>query len=651
MAELYRSIHALTYYHVAASSTLHTDATACSAAIHVASPVSSLVQQTQHAFLSTDVALQLKTSTEEYEEPGDERPITCPNCGEQVSKGSGKPRGPLTNSKQPNSISADILFDCASRFSRDKPSSSIDRLSKKFTGSPDYIFERDSSFYPEQYALEGLFSKPLFAVAMKESYAGRHLTQQYYLIYGQTPRCWQRVIVSAIFKITRDPSAIPQASAPDNIDAACKVLPNAVDIILNKLLSRIRLFESVTRLSLTLIENEDREIIQESSQVESVEDRLEVSLSQKDEILHDVEVMGLPMVPEAEVLVASQIKSTSFTVRWNEQACVERKVAFASAGRDGDNGLHDFIEDLKLLNSLRGCHGVSQLVGVVFDDSLQHLKGYLYEAPLIFSLPRVFYAASSNSFAVPWSVRELWSKQITQAIASVHQKGITIGVLGRGQVGLRADGSAILLGFETSTRYMVDDEGEVPPELRSTDGSPLHQRMSDRTDIFQLGMLFWLLAEQKNNITGSRCSRSVCTYFPRHQCTADHTNPVELPPCFNSIPTYFSDIIRWCRSPNPSARPTARKIAEILSYESDIEACPRDVLEFLNTCCGAANTFSVHCDNCGALSHYLHYHCYACQFGNFDLCQDCVAQGIHCYKPEHILVKRTVKNGSYVHSS
>ena len=190
----------------------------------------------------------------------------------------------------------------------------------------------------------------------------------------------------------------------------------------------------------------------------------------------------------------------------------------------------------------------------------------------------------------------------------------------------------------------------MPPELRGTDGNASQQPFNDRTDIFQLGLHLWLLAEHKGNIIGSRCSRSVCTHIPRYQCTADHANPAQLPPCYGGVPTYFSDIIKQCRSLNPRARPTARRISEILSSRC-IEACPRDMLELLNTYLDDMTIHSVHCNECGVWVHNLHYHCYACELGNFDLCPDCVAQGIHCYVLEHKLVKRIIKNGNYVNVS
>jgi len=147
-----------------------------------------------------------------------------------------------------------------------------------------------------------------------------------------------------------------------------------------------------------------------------------------------------------------------------------------------------------------------------------------------------------------------------------------------------------------------------------------------------------------------RCSRYVCTNIPRYSCAADHSNPTHIPPCLGSVPSYFSDIITRCRSSNPVARPTARKIAEILSSQSNLEVCPHDALELLKTYEYEDNAFSVDCGECGHDCSNFHYHCYTCDSGDFDLCSHCVEdQKIHCFVSEHKLVKRMAKDGTFVH--
>lgn len=56
----------------------------------------------------------------------------------------------------------------------------------------------------------------------------------------------------------------------------------------------------------------------------------------------------------------------------------------------------------------------------------------------------------------------------------------------------------------------------------------------------------------------------------------------------------------------------------------------------------AAN-FAVCCNSCDRTVPDSHYHCSTCDEGDFDLCTDCVEQGVTCHNEEHWLIKRFVR--------
>lgn len=66
---------------------------------------------------------------------------------------------------------------------------------------------------------------------------------------------------------------------------------------------------------------------------------------------------------------------------------------------------------------------------------------------------------------------------------------------------------------------------------------------------------------------------------------------------------------------------------------------------------GPYTHFAVECNGCVKIIPDAHYHCSTCDDGDFDLCQDCVDQGITCYGSEHWLLKRFVKDGVVVNST
>jgi hypothetical protein len=630
--------------------------------------LTSFVRETQQSFMTEDPSLhrhlaqiyrelgeqrmrmrQLQLAIEQPSEPNNQ-PMMASNCGMTVPEEPPNTVLNRDNDEDGDSAAVDIFFDCVSRFSTNNSSSSINRLYANFSGSPDYRFESAPSFYPEQYTIEGLFSEPVFVISMKQSLED-HRTQNYFLLYAETPRRWRRIIVSATFRALRERSAISLVSATDNDEYSCKILPKALQSSLNSLFCRLELLSSVSRLSLSLREDESGQFTIESPRIEVVEDLLEKEMACEDQILQDIEDMGCTTFLEPDISVTSRISSTSYHVMVNNCKYVEQKAPFASAGREGENGFQDFFSDLKLLNSLRGCSGVVQCIGVVLDETRLHLRSYLHESPAIFSLKRVFTVANSNSETIPWSIREVWSRQIVNAVSEIHSKGLVVGVLDFGNIGLRADGTAILVRLRTSHRHLPNELGLMPPEFRNVlkDGdSTQRQTMNFRTDIFQLGYILWLLAEHRSHVTDYLCATSACTTFPRSGCTAKHANPVELPACCGGIPSYFSDVIRECRSPDPRARPTARKLAKALPFTGEF---PPSIIELVDAFAPRVNYFCVYCDECGRYTRDLHYHCNVCRLGNFDLCSTCIAQGTHCFNSEHRLVKRIMRNGRLVDGS
>ncbi len=230
-----------------------------------------------------------------------------------------------------------------------------------------------------------------------------------------------------------------------------------------------------------------------------------------------------------------------------------------------------------MLHSLRGCTGIVEFIGVVLDDTRLHFRSYLHEYPVLGTILTTLVCAQSKSEVVPWPARETWARQIIRAISDVHSKGSVVGRLCMlNKIGVRADGTAILTGIRISERHLSNKGGLLAPELRNiskTDRKTPEEMVNFRTEIFQLGLILWLLAEHKTNTAGYFCSKSGCTNSPRYMCTADHANPVELTDCSPGIPSYFNDII-GCRSPDPKMRPTALKLAKILPCKEDAQTSP-----------------------------------------------------------------------------
>ena len=521
--------------------------------------------------------------------------------------------------------------------------------------SPNSYFEQSSSFCPEQYTMKGLFSDPIYVIGITQS-EKMLKTQKYFLLYAETPRRWRRITVSATFDISQDQSAILRVRALSNLEVQIKLLPKILSDELHKLLPSLELFKSVTSLSLLFKENEMGQIVNDSTRTTICEDILEVEMSCERRILNDLKHLNCAQFLERDILVESRISSSRFKVRAGSRVCIERKVPFANSGTQGENEFHAYFQDLKQLKSVRGYKGIAEFIGVVMDDTRSHLRSYLYEYPIIGSLFTVLMCAGSRAETIPWSVRENWARQVIETVSEVHSKGFLVGCLmWLTEIGIRADGEIILAGLRTSQKHFANYNGHMAPELRDasrTDTYALNKLVDYRTEIFQLGLILWKLAEHKMNVfPGYFCSKSRCTYRPRYVCTAHHANPIELPTCPVGIPSYFNDIITQCRLRDPHLRPTAYELAEMFPPHKHNAQLSPTALNHLLQKYACPQTFYIWCIECGTLMTDMYYHCDICYQANFDLCQLCAAQDIHCFDPQHTLTKRIVTKDGVIQNA
>ena len=283
---------------------------------------------------------------------------------------------------------------------------------------PIFFLETSPSFYPEQYVTKGLFSDPVFVFAITQSEQNNQIPK-YFLAYAETPRRWRRILMPVTWKSTCDQPDFCHGISPDNFELAHKSLPAELVRPLSTKLPELDLFDSVTRLFLTLGADDAGQIV--INNAETTQDLWEIKRSGEGQILDDIEDLACPQFLESEIIVKSRVSSTCYLVQVESRTCIERKAAFATAGIRPENGFLEFFHDLKLLCSVRGCTGVAEFVGVVLDDARVHLKSFIYGSLGLGSIHNILICAKSKSERIPWSVRQIWSKQIINAVSDVHR--------------------------------------------------------------------------------------------------------------------------------------------------------------------------------------------------------------------------------------
>ena len=187
-----------------------------------------------------------------------------------------------------------------------------------------------------------------------------------------------------------------------------------------------------------------------------------------------------------------------------------------------------------------------------------------------------------------------------------------------------------LLSYQYNVRQLAPEFRESPSKA-----------MNFRSDIFQLGLIVWCIADHMDLGGWYFCPRNVCTN-PNNSCNAEHSNPVELPPCrSDDVPGCINEVINHCRHADPKARKPVRQLLEYFPEKGPPAQLP-DLVDIGSICSYVVR------DECGSLPTELHFHRNACKLGDFDLCSNCVSRGIHCLVPEHQLMKRIQKNGVIV---
>ncbi|KAI9704999.1 MAG: hypothetical protein M1836_006779 [Candelina mexicana] len=548
-----------------------------------------------------------------------------------------------------------VCIGAASEFSQDLSDSIADQYFYTPCSSMlDNQFELSSSFFPEQYVTDGPFNERIAVLVMSElEYIGEQRLDMYYLLFAETPRCWKRVAVSATSLIGSEEAVMSAVSTANSPDAAWKILPGVVQPLLEGVLSSVDLADTVTKVSICLKLQASAQLGFDPTTVIVEEDIEEARACESYSYLKDIDDMGCAQYLESEIVVYHRMSSSSYLVQAESQICIEWKAPFGGTAGPRNHSFQTWINNLRLLRHLEGCEGVTKFVGVVVDDSRTHIKSYLQEYVGL-GIKHTFEKVQAKGKTLSWTTRENWAKQIINAVAQVHRRGVVIqsDSLSLWSIGVNDQKNVFLTSLGLGAKQ--DHYGLMAPEFRqSADSAVMHHEETFRSDIFRLGLTLYQLAEHVHTYYKIHCERAGCTTIPIHRCIAEHCNPVNLPRCSPEVPSYFNDIIAACRCADPRKRlPAAsllklfppRTASELDSGEDD--SLLRDIITPSDPC-----YFSITCNGCGSLTTDLHYHCNACHCANFDICAKCLSDGISCDDDTHTLTRRVLKDRKIVNDS
>ncbi|OJD36359.1 protein kinase domain-containing protein [Diplodia corticola] len=351
--------------------------------------------------------------------------------------------------------------------------------------------------------------------------------EKFFVTYAEQPNRWRRVTVSIDF---RD-------AEPESLEADLKSLHYQRDKSariyesIRDSLPDIQFYETVTNLKL-----------------ETREGRLHVHVTEDmNEIipyppLSAIAHLDCPVFRESDVNFESHLSGFVYRVSAHGQVYIKKEIP-------GPESVEEFLYETNCLSRVRGAHSVIQFAGVIVDDKRQLVTGLLIDFAEKGALVDLLYDWK-NSAEMIWPRRERWAKQIVQGLSEIHESGFVQGDFTLSNIVIDADDDAKIIDINRRGCPV----GWEPPELARLieAGQKISIYIGVKSDLFQLGMVLWALAEQKDE--------------PERE-----ERPLMWTPASDDVPKYFKELVEACLWEEPRGRPSAR---DLLSRypEIDLEA-------------------------------------------------------------------------------
>ena len=306
----------------------------------------------------------------------------------------------------------------------------------------------------------------------------------------------------------------------------------------------------------------------------------------------------------------------------------------------------ELLYTIRVLHCLKDYPAFAKLVGIVTNESRTQLKSYLIEFPMAQSR---LENKMRNPY-ISWHRREKWARQLVEGVSQVHSQGFVVGNLLSFWVPVVIDESDCVQFWFFKQKFVVGkcDGAYYPPEfLHLRFGSATVDEadcpnVTSKTDIYHLGLLLWLLAENRPRThREAACIRQQCNEM--ENCVEDHKDRTALPCLPDNVPQYYRELVDSCRAENCEDRPTARdllkqfpRMDEPLFHRAKTPTLENVNLENL----GKGLQGSISCDICRKESIVeSFFHCNVCRTGDFDICYGCYITGAHCHQVDHLLVE------------
>ncbi|MCJ1255527.1 hypothetical protein MMC24_003343 [Lignoscripta atroalba] len=353
--------------------------------------------------------------------------------------------------------------------------------------------------------------------------------EKFFVTYAETPTRWRRVTVSCDYRdkpadsLERDLQALQYQR-----DKSARIYES-----IRMSLPDIQFYDTVTNLKLETTDDE-------RLHVHVTEDTNEIIQYPS---IRTVQHLQCPKVSESDVHFAAHMSGFVYKVKVHGQICIKKEIP-------GPDCVDEFLYEVNALYALMGSSCVIHFKGLVVDQEHTIVKGLLIGFAEQGSLVDLLYDMKDQ---LPWARRERWAKQIVGGLSEIHEAGFVQGDFTLSNIVIDEHDRANIIDINRRGCPV----GWEPPEISALIGSG--QRISMyigvKSDLFQLGMVLWALAEEVDE--------------PERE-----PRPLSLHMTQNDIPQYYRDLVAICLSDQPKGRLAAQDLLHLFPELRDEDLRP-----------------------------------------------------------------------------
>lgn len=354
--------------------------------------------------------------------------------------------------------------------------------------------------------------------------------EKFFITYAEEPNKWRRVTVSCDYRQLE----------PESLEADLKTLHYQRD-------KSARIYEAI-RDSLPDIQFYDTVT---NLKLETSDGRLHVHVTEDvNEIIpypatSAIDHLDCRRFKENAVAFDSHISGFVYKVSVNNRAYIKKEIP-------GPDAVEEFLYEINALSSLQHSKSVIRFEGIIVDEQNESIKGLLISYAEQGALVDMIYDYKPTG-QLHWERRERWARQIIEGLSEIHEAGFVQGDFTLSNIVIDHNDDAKIIDINRRGCPV----GWEPPELAKLieSGQRISIYIGVKSDLYQLGMVLWALAEQQDE--PERQDRPLTRTLNRHH---------------SDVPEYFKDIIRACLSDSPRGRPSATDLLKRFPVQGQEQA-------------------------------------------------------------------------------